>query len=190
MFIREEAVDKVGPFDESFGPGNFEDDDYCLRMRQAGYRLRIARDAFVFHYGSRTFLGMGIVGDQWDQLMTANQRSFVRKWGLETPERKEYLIESYVRKTMWSRMAIEFLFSKFLIDVFENTFIKPNGELYIEVHHIIPLCQGGEDGLWNLAVLCAHHHKMAHFARPVDANRVREYLLRIVGDKYERIDAT
>lgn len=106
MFIREEAVHKVGPFDEAFGPGNFEDDDYCLRMRQAGYRLRIAQDAFVFHYGSRTFLGMGIVGDQWDQLMTANQRSFVRKWGLEPPERKEAIQESQ-RLNARARKALE-----------------------------------------------------------------------------------
>ena len=105
----------------------------------------------------------------------------------ETPERKEYLVESYVRKTMWAKTAREFLGSRCLIDGCENTFVKPNGELYIEVHHIIPLYQGGEDGLWNLAVLCAHHHKMAHFARPVDVNRVQEFLLRKVGDKYEHV---
>ncbi|MEA3366167.1 MAG: hypothetical protein U9Q79_11065, partial [Candidatus Hydrogenedentes bacterium] len=94
LLIREQTVQKVGRFDESFGIGNFEDDDYCLRMRQAGYRLRIAQDAFVFHYGSRTFLGMGIVGNRWDELMTANQRHFVRKWNIEPPERKEAVQES------------------------------------------------------------------------------------------------
>lgn len=94
LLIREETLQKVGRFDESFGIGNFEDDDYCLRVRQAGYRLRIAHDAFVFHYGGRTFLGMGIVGDRWDELMAANQRSFVRKWNIEPPERTEAVQES------------------------------------------------------------------------------------------------
>ena len=46
----------------------------------------------------------------------------------------------------------------------QNTFNKPNNEPYIEVHHIISLCEGGEDAIWNLSVICAHHHKMAHFA--------------------------
>ena len=23
---------------------------------------------------------------------------------------------------------------------------------------------GGDDGIWNLAVICAHHHRMAHYA--------------------------
>ena len=106
MLIREEAFRQVGRFDESFGIGNFEDDDYCLRVRQAGFRLRIAHDAFVFHYGSRTFLGMGIVGDRWDELMAENQRNFVRKWDLEPAERKEAVQESQ-RINARARQALE-----------------------------------------------------------------------------------
>ncbi|MCX5758136.1 MAG: glycosyltransferase family 2 protein, partial [Candidatus Hydrogenedentes bacterium] len=32
LLIREEAFKAVGIFDESYGIGNFEDDDYCLRV--------------------------------------------------------------------------------------------------------------------------------------------------------------
>ncbi|MFO7974652.1 MAG: glycosyltransferase [Candidatus Hydrogenedentota bacterium] len=106
LLIREETVQQVGRFDVSFGPGNFEDDDYCLRVRRAGYRLGIAQDAFVFHYGNRTFLGMGIVGDRWDKLMTANQRKFIQKWNLEPPERKEAVQESQ-RLNARARQAFE-----------------------------------------------------------------------------------
>ena len=42
--------------------------------------------------------------------------------------------------------------------------IKKDGSRYIGVHHIIPLCKGGEDGLWNLSVLFARHHRMAHYS--------------------------
>ena len=80
MLIREEAVRTVGRFDESFGIGNFEDDDYCLRSRRAGYRLCMAEDSFVFHYGGRTFAGMGILGDAWNHLMDRNQQRFFEKW--------------------------------------------------------------------------------------------------------------
>ncbi len=89
MLIREEALSKVGLFDESFGLGNYEDDDYCLRTRKAGYRLCVAEGAFVFHYGNRTFLGMGMVQDRWQSLMAANQRRFMDKWDLQAPERVE-----------------------------------------------------------------------------------------------------
>lgn len=80
LLIRDEALRKIGLFDESFGPGNFEDDDYCLRARRAGYRLVIARDCFVFHYGSRTFIGMDLVGDRWQDLMARNRERFLSKW--------------------------------------------------------------------------------------------------------------
>ncbi len=117
LLIREETLRQVGLFDEAFGLGNFEDDDYCLRVRRAGYRLRMARDAFVFHYGSRTFLGMGVVGDQWSALMTENQRHFARKWDLEPSGRRDAVQESqqlnaHAREALESghlQEALEFL---------------------------------------------------------------------------------
>lgn len=94
LLIRDRALEQVGGFDESFGLGNYEDDDYCLRVRAAGYRLCIAEDAFVFHYGNRTFLGMGLTRERWSALMTANRRRFAEKWRLEPAERVEAAQES------------------------------------------------------------------------------------------------
>src|SRR5262249_9141858 len=65
------------PLDEQFGIGCFEDDDYCLRAIAAGYRAVIAADAFVHHYGSRTFLGSGVDAGA---LMRENSRRFQEKW--------------------------------------------------------------------------------------------------------------
>ncbi|EOV6284643.1 HNH endonuclease [Vibrio parahaemolyticus] len=43
-------------------------------------------------------------------------------------------------------------------------FIKrSNGEPYLEVHHIIPLSQGGLDGLENVISLCPNCHREIHF---------------------------
>jgi GT2 family glycosyltransferase len=80
LMIRDRVLRDVGFFDEDYGIGNYEDDDYCVRTLQAGYRLGIARDAFVFHYGGRTFLGMGLTDDKWRALMMANERHFLAKW--------------------------------------------------------------------------------------------------------------
>ena len=57
LLIKREVIDAIGLLDERFGIGCFEDDDYCLRAIAAGYRAVIAGDAFVHHYGGRTFLG-------------------------------------------------------------------------------------------------------------------------------------
>jgi predicted HNH restriction endonuclease len=82
----------------------------------------------------------------------------------EEPEKREYLVETYVRKVKWVKQAIDKLGYNCLLHNCGNTFLREDGIPYIEVHHIIPLCKGGEDRLWNLSVLCAHHHRMAHFA--------------------------
>ncbi len=82
----------------------------------------------------------------------------------ETPEKREYLVETYVRSVTWARRAREVFGCYCVFDDCKNTFLRDDGSPYIEVHHIIPLCRNGEDALWNLSVLCAHHHKMAHYA--------------------------
>lgn len=55
---RRDVVEKVGLLDESFGLGYFEDDDYCMRVRKAGYRLVCVEDAFVYHKGEASFSSM------------------------------------------------------------------------------------------------------------------------------------
>ncbi len=94
MLIRDRVVRDVGTFDEAYGIGNFEDDDYCLRTLRAGYRLCVAEDSFVFHYGNRTFAGMGIVDGEWKGLIEENQALFERKWAAAPHERSDALQQS------------------------------------------------------------------------------------------------
>jgi GT2 family glycosyltransferase/2-polyprenyl-3-methyl-5-hydroxy-6-metoxy-1,4-benzoquinol methylase/Tfp pilus assembly protein PilF len=82
LLIRREVLDRVGPLDERFGLGCFEDDDYCLRALRAGYRAVIARDAFVHHFGGRTFAGSGV---DYAALMQHNQQLFRGKWEAAGP---------------------------------------------------------------------------------------------------------
>jgi hypothetical protein len=63
--------------DERFGVGCFEDDDYSRRALQAGYRLVIARDAFVHHYCGRTFVGSKV---DYDTLLRTNRELYRQKW--------------------------------------------------------------------------------------------------------------
>jgi GT2 family glycosyltransferase/glycosyltransferase involved in cell wall biosynthesis/SAM-dependent methyltransferase/Flp pilus assembly protein TadD len=85
LLMKRPALQQVGLLDESFGLGTFEDDDLCLRMRQAGYRLLIAGDCFIHHFGSRTLIGQGIDAEG---LLAGNWRRFSEKWAPE-PEGAE-----------------------------------------------------------------------------------------------------
>jgi GT2 family glycosyltransferase len=43
------TLDEVGLLSEDYGLGYGEDDDYCIRVRRAGYQLGVARDVYVHH---------------------------------------------------------------------------------------------------------------------------------------------
>lgn len=96
-------------------------------------------------------------------------------------DKREILVEAWVRDRGWARLAKQTFGTDCMIDGCGNTFLKRDGTSYNEVHHIKPLYAGGEDGIWNLAVLCAHHHRMAHFAD----NKVRRRLRRGLQNKNE-----
>lgn len=79
-------------------------------------------------------------------------------------EKIEYIRESYYRNTKIVRLAKQKLGLLCLYPNCNNTFLKQDETPYIEVHHIIPLHADGVDDIENLSVVCAHHHKMAHFS--------------------------
>ena len=87
MMIRDRVVEEVGVLDEQFATGNFEDDDYCVRILRAGHRLCVDEGSFVFHYGSQTFQAMGLVGTAWESLIEANDTRFHAKWTLRPEDR-------------------------------------------------------------------------------------------------------
>ncbi|HMS05792.1 MAG TPA: glycosyltransferase [Burkholderiaceae bacterium] len=56
MLLRRSMIDAVGYFDEThFGAGYGEENDYALRARKAGWRLRLADNAYVFHAQSKSY---------------------------------------------------------------------------------------------------------------------------------------
>ncbi|MCL4562636.1 MAG: glycosyltransferase [Chloroflexi bacterium] len=76
--MRRETFERVGPLDERFGIGMFEDDDYALRLRQAGLKLLCAEDVFVHHYGGGSFSKLDL--QSYWTLFRANLGKFEAKW--------------------------------------------------------------------------------------------------------------
>ena len=55
VMARKRVVSLLGGVSEDYIVGNYEDDDFCLRARMAGYTLAIAHHAFVYHFGTKSF---------------------------------------------------------------------------------------------------------------------------------------
>jgi GT2 family glycosyltransferase/glycosyltransferase involved in cell wall biosynthesis len=82
---RRDVLATVGLLDESYGVGFFEDDDYCERVRQAGYRIVIADDVFIHHELSAAFSTMDT--SERDEIFRANKAKFEARWGPWPPHR-------------------------------------------------------------------------------------------------------
>jgi GT2 family glycosyltransferase len=79
VVMRKAIIDQVGPLDERFGVGLFEDDDYARRVHQAGYRVICAEDVFVHHYGRASFNKLS--AEEYQGIFELNQRLYEAKWG-------------------------------------------------------------------------------------------------------------
>lgn len=76
---RRSLLEEVGLLDEQFELGFFEDDDYCRRVREAGYGVAIAEDVFIHHHLSASF---GTLPDEArKRLFDDNRARYEAKWG-------------------------------------------------------------------------------------------------------------
>jgi len=78
VLLRRDTFDAIGPLDERFAVGMFEDDDYSRRLREAGFRLAVARDSFVHHWGRGTF--RRLPEEEYRRVYEENRARYEAKW--------------------------------------------------------------------------------------------------------------
>lgn len=156
---------------ENIGIGGQTPQATVRRLLQELARIGFIR--FVNNSGYYTLLQIDLLEGEKEELKNLDLSK-------ETPEKREYLMETYVRKAKWATAAKRILGEYCLVKKCVNTFLTSRDKPYIEIHHIIPLHKKGEQGIWNLSPLCAHHHRMAHFAKKDKKIELQEYLLKAV----------
>ena len=88
MLIKRKVLDKIGLLDERYTPGNFEDNDYGMRLLENGYDCVLCHNCYIYHYGSKSF---GSDVDKYVALYETNREKFRDKWG--------FYIDRYVRRS-------------------------------------------------------------------------------------------
>jgi GT2 family glycosyltransferase len=96
-------VDTVGYLDESFFPGGFEDNDYCIRLRGAGVDLAIARHVFVHHFGSQSFAAFPM--SHRLRVSSENLDRFQRKHGVHWIDWQYKVVSSWAQDATRLRSA-------------------------------------------------------------------------------------
>lgn len=89
FMIHREVVDMVGEVDERFGIGGSEEWDYAIRMKKDfGYRMIIARDVYIHHFGSQTLMPyLGNDGNRYNEFHQEKNKILEEKWGKETVDK-------------------------------------------------------------------------------------------------------
>jgi GT2 family glycosyltransferase len=80
--MRRDVYESVGPLDEQFGIALFEDDDYSLRVKHAGYRVVCVDDVLIHHFGEASLGALVPIGEH-ARIFAMNRRRFENKWGHE-----------------------------------------------------------------------------------------------------------
>ncbi len=106
--LRRSVFEEIGPLDERFGLGTFEDDDYALRLKQKGYRILCAEDVFIHHWGSASFSQLPKL--EYYSLFSENWTRFEQKWGIKwyPPTFRQEFIPEQLRQYLYDVLRLSF----------------------------------------------------------------------------------
>ncbi|MBO8130497.1 MAG: glycosyltransferase [Candidatus Marinimicrobia bacterium] len=138
MMINRRLYDAIGGFDENFVGGNYEDDDYCLRASKAGFKIVVAENVFMHHYGSATFKSNKI---NYEKSIEMNKEIFKKKW---QDIDFEWLMERDKRLVDLSEDQINVA-----VDLFTQSRYQDAREIFVKVLSYDPL---NEEALFGLAL--------------------------------------
>lgn len=71
----------VGAFDEGFGKGGAEDNDYCIRTYQAGFDVKYAQQSYVLHFSGKSTWSGAETKEQTEERCKIFREAFEKKWG-------------------------------------------------------------------------------------------------------------
>ncbi|MBU1122853.1 MAG: glycosyltransferase family 2 protein [Candidatus Omnitrophota bacterium] len=78
MVIKREVIDKVAGLSDEFFPMFFEDTDYSMKVKAAGYLIGAARASYVYHLEHAS---LKQIGSKKEQFFIASRDKYDKKWG-------------------------------------------------------------------------------------------------------------
>jgi GT2 family glycosyltransferase len=81
LAFRRDVYDRLGPIDERYEVGMFEDEDYALRAKAAGYDVAWTPEVYI-HHAYHASIGKLLPTGEYMRLVKQNQGRFEQKWGI------------------------------------------------------------------------------------------------------------
>jgi GT2 family glycosyltransferase/glycosyltransferase involved in cell wall biosynthesis len=93
ILIEKNVIETVGLLDETFYPGGYEDDDYCIRLKSFGFEIFLARDVFIHHFGSASFVQLS--STYFSEQSQKNKNYLEKKHNFKVKRRPEKPLDSF-----------------------------------------------------------------------------------------------
>jgi GT2 family glycosyltransferase len=93
MLVRRETIKKYGLFDEIFGKGYGEENDFCQRIKKHGYLSVLANRAYVFHMEAKSF-----TLETKSKLIKQNRAIIDERYPEYTQAVRDYINEALIRE--------------------------------------------------------------------------------------------
>ncbi len=100
LLIRRSVISKCGLFDEVFGKGYGEENDFCLRIKKQGFTSVLANRAFVFHLEARSF-----TLEAKAKLLEKNSKVLYKRYPNYRQSVRDYMKEALIREAKAERAA-------------------------------------------------------------------------------------
>lgn len=174
MLFKREVYGQIGGMDEAYSPGNYEDDDYNLRIRKAGYEILLCKDTFIHHFGSKTFgTFLKEEKERYDAGLARKRSYFCQKWNLKYDTYhyyRNFLLDMGGIDEPWRIIEFEACST---MDLYILGSLCPKGEItgttsHEEDLHIgcsYPLVYAAD--LWDFSVLLAGEYQLIIIAQDV-----------------------
>jgi GT2 family glycosyltransferase len=81
MVFKRSVIEIIGGNDLWYGIGNFDDDDWTMRLRIAGFNIALVGSSFVHHLGSVSFNKDPYL---FNNALLTNYQKFLKKWNIRT----------------------------------------------------------------------------------------------------------
>lgn len=77
--IKRKVWDEIGGLWEGYNLGNFDDNEFCYRILEKGYKMKICGNCYIHHYSGRSFRKDKEAEEKYIQLLIRNQKLFLRR---------------------------------------------------------------------------------------------------------------
>lgn len=74
FLIRRKLISAFGLFDETYGKGYNEENDFCMRINQYGFNVVMANYAYIYHFEGKSF------GSQKNELEIMNRQTLISRY--------------------------------------------------------------------------------------------------------------